>query len=91
MHRASIETQKAGRSCRPFSLWREEFIPHRPANSAERVRPATERSQPRTKTFFSVLIDRMFTVFVAPLFTKLFDRRFRDNLAACLSHACNAD
>jgi hypothetical protein len=33
----------------------------------------------------------MFTVFVAPLFTKLFDRTFRDNLAACLSHACNAD
>jgi hypothetical protein len=33
----------------------------------------------------------MFTVFVAPLFTKLLDSGFRYNLAACLSHACNAD
>jgi len=33
----------------------------------------------------------MFTVFVAPLFTKLFDGWFHYNLAACLSHACNAD
>ena len=45
----------------------------------------------RCKTFFSIFIDRMFTVFVAPLFTKLFDRGNYYNPAACLSHACNAD
>jgi len=33
----------------------------------------------------------MFTVFVAPLFTKLSDGGFRYNLAGCLSHICNAD
>jgi hypothetical protein len=43
------------------------------------------------KAFFIVFIDPKFTVFVAPLFTKLFDSGFHCNLAACLSHACNAD
>ena len=41
--------------------------------------------------FFIIFIDLKFTVFVAPLFTKLFDSWLRYNLAACLSHACNAD
>jgi hypothetical protein len=42
------------------------------------------------KIFFSIFIDRMFTLFVAALFTKLFDWGNCCNLAACLSHACNA-
>jgi hypothetical protein len=45
----------------------------------------------RAKLFFSIFVDPKFTVFVAPLFTKLFDSWFHYNLAACLSHACNAD
>jgi hypothetical protein len=45
----------------------------------------------RAKLFFGVSIDPKFTVFIAPLFTTLFDGWFHCDLAACLSHACNAD
>jgi hypothetical protein len=42
------------------------------------------------KTFFIMRVDRMFTSFIALLFTKPFDCDRRCNLAACLSHRCNA-
>jgi hypothetical protein len=43
------------------------------------------------KTFFNIFVDPKFTAFLTPLFTKLFDRGFPRNLAACVSYACNAD
>jgi hypothetical protein len=42
------------------------------------------------KTLFTMRVDRKFTVDAALLFTKPFDRPRRYNLAACLSHRCNA-
>ncbi len=76
-----------------FSLCRMELIRHAWANSSWRAFMA--RMHPHDcgvrSIFFIIFIDPIFTVFVAPLFTKLFDSWFHYNLPACLSHACNAD